>query len=158
MAKKAKKTGAPAPADALSEHVADAKWYAGGLRFTCTGCGDCCTGAPGYVWLNKADIAALADVTGLTVAEFERRHVRSVGVRKSLKEYANGDCVFFENRSRKCGVYAARPRQCRTWPFWDSNLRSPEAWADTCEACPGSGKGRLHQLEQIEEQRAEIRV
>ena len=29
-------------------------WYHLGLRFQCTGCGDCCTGAPGYVWINNA--------------------------------------------------------------------------------------------------------
>ena len=26
-------------------------WYADGLPFTCTQCGDCCTGDPGYVWV-----------------------------------------------------------------------------------------------------------
>ncbi len=35
-------------------------WYQDGLKFRCTGCGDCCTGAPGYVWVNKEEIAALA--------------------------------------------------------------------------------------------------
>ncbi len=133
-------------------------WYAEGLRFKCTGCGDCCTGAPGYVWLNGADIERLAAETKLPVPEFEERYVRLVGVRKSLIEFKNGDCVFFDNQTRKCQVYAARPRQCRSWPFWDSNLRTPETWADTCEACPGCGKGPLHQIETIETQRAIIRV
>ena len=67
-------------------------------------------------------------------------------MRKSLIEYDNGDCVFFDGKTRKCTVYDARPRQCRTWPFWDSNVRTPEAWAETCEVCPGSGKGKLYQL------------
>lgn len=133
-------------------------WYSQGLRFKCTGCGDCCTGAPGYVWLNAADIAQMAAETKLTVPEFEERYVRLVGVRKSLIELENWDCVFFDNKSRKCKVYKARPRQCRTWPFWDSNLRSPEAWEATCEACPGAGKGPLHQIESIQAQRAIIRV
>lgn len=138
---------------------AEAKpWYGEGLRFQCTGCGDCCTGAPGFVWLNKADVAALAEECGLPVEKFEQRYVREVGIRKSLKEFANGDCVFFDNKSRKCQVYNARPRQCRTWPFWDSNLSTPESWAETCEACPGSGKGKLYQLEQIEKQRQVVHV
>jgi hypothetical protein len=47
---------------------------------------------------------------------------------------------------------------CRTWPFWDSNIRTPQAWAVTCEACPGSGKGKLNQLERIREQAAMIRI
>ncbi|MEM6799245.1 MAG: YkgJ family cysteine cluster protein [Planctomycetota bacterium] len=138
--------------------ASDKPWYENGLRFECTGCGDCCTGAPGYVWLNKADITALAEATKLAVDDFEQRYVRIVGVRKSLVEYANGDCVFFDNKSRQCQVYQARPRQCRTWPFWDSTLKTPVAWSETCEVCPGSGKGKLYQLEQIEEQRSVVRV
>lgn len=133
-------------------------WYKDGLKFKCTGCGDCCTGSAGYVWVNKEDLAALAKEVGVSIEEFEARFVREVGVRKSLIEYDNGDCVFFDNKSRKCRVYAARPRQCRTWPFWDSNIRSPETWADTCEVCPGSGRGRLYQIEEISRQAAVIRI
>lgn len=133
-------------------------WYKDGLRFQCTGCGDCCTGAPGYVWVIKEEIAALAAVVGVEVAEFESRYVRQIGVRKSLVEHSNGDCVFFDNQTRKCRVYSARPRQCRTWPFWESNLRTPEAWAETCHVCPGSGTGRLYQLEAIQQQAAVMRI
>jgi len=89
---------------------------------------------------------------GLEVEAFESRFVRHVGIRRSLVEFANGDCVFFDNRSRKCQVYEERPRQCRTWPFWKSNLSSPEAWDEMCESCPGSGKGKLYQLEEIDKQ------
>jgi uncharacterized protein len=133
-------------------------WYKDGLRFKCTGCGDCCTGAPGFVWVNNEEITALAAEVGLDEQEFESRYVRSIGVRKSLKELKNYDCVFLDSKTRKCKVYNARPRQCRTWPFWDSNVRSPEAWADTCEVCPGSGTGRLYQLGEIEAQKAIIRI
>ena len=133
-------------------------WYKDGLRFKCTGCGDCCSGGPGFVWVNKAEIAALAAEVGLDEAEFESRYVREIGVRKSLVELDNFDCVFLDGKTRKCTVYNARPRQCRTWPFWDSTVRSPEAWAYTCEVCPGSGKGKLYQLEHIEAQKAIIRI
>jgi Fe-S-cluster containining protein len=133
-------------------------WYKDGLRFTCTGCGDCCTGSPGYVWVNNEEIAKMAALVRLSVEDFEAKHVRQIGVRKSLIEYENGDCVFFDNKSRKCGVYSARPRQCRTWPFWDSNIRTPDAWADTCHVCPGSGQGRLYQLEEVQQQAAVIRI
>jgi len=125
-------------------------WYANGLRFECTQCGDCCTGAPGFVWVNAEEISALARLVGIDdVDEFERLYVRKVGVRKSLVEFPNGDCVFFDNDKRNCSVYSARPRQCKTWPFWNSNLRSPEAWEQTCQQCPGSGKGKLYSVDQI---------
>jgi len=136
----------------------DQPWFKDGLRFTCTGCGDCCTGAPGYVWVNGAEITALAAKVGLDVDTFERRYVRRIGIRKSLVEFPNGDCVFFDNQSRKCGVYEARPRQCKTWPFWDSNLRTPAAWKETCEVCPGSGQGQLVTLEVIREKAAAIKL
>jgi uncharacterized protein len=116
-------------------------WYRQGLKFSCTGCGCCCTGAPGYVWVNKAEIKSLAAAIGVTVEEFEQRFVRTIGIRKSLLEYANGDCVFFDGESRKCQVYDVRPRQCRTWPFWKSNLISPAHWESTSERCPGCNRG-----------------
>lgn len=137
----------------------DQPWYKDGLKFQCTGCGDCCTGAPGYVWVNREEIAALAAEVGLDVDEFEKRYVRVIGVRKSLKELKKSyDCIFLDAETRKCTVYNARPRQCRTWPFWDSNLRSPETWAHTCEVCPGSGVGKLHQLEVIQQQAAIVKL
>lgn len=124
-------------------------WFEQGLKFTCTGCGDCCTGAPGFVWVNREEIEDLARKVKLTPAEFEERYVRKVGIRKSLVEYDNGDCVFFDANSRKCAVYEARPRQCKTWPFWQSNVASEESWKQTCEVCPGSGRGKLHSAEHI---------
>lgn len=135
-------------------------WYADGLRFACTGCADCCTGSPGYVWVNQAEIDALAARLELSVAEFERRYVRQIGVRRSLNELKskNYDCVFLDAETRKCTVYEQRPRQCRTWPFWDSNLASPEAWRQTCEVCPGSGHGKLYSIEAVEEQAAVFHV
>lgn len=133
-------------------------WYQDGLKFTCSECGDCCTGAPGYVWVNKAEIEQLAELLDIDVEAFEQLYVRSIGIRKSLVEFSNGDCVFFDNEARKCSVYETRPRQCRSWPFWKSNLRTPKAWADTCAACPGSGRGKLHSIEQIEEQAEMLRI
>jgi Fe-S-cluster containining protein len=133
-------------------------WYQDGLRFTCSQCGDCCSGAPGYVWVNNEEIAALAALVGMSSEAFEVEYVRQVGIRKSLKEFSSGDCIFLDPEKRGCTVYDARPRQCRTWPFWDSNLKSPADWAHTCSVCPGSGKGKLYQLQQIEEQRKVMKV
>jgi Fe-S-cluster containining protein len=138
--------------------VSDLPWYNAGLKFECSQCGDCCTGAPGFVWVNNAEIEALAANVGLTMEAFEDQYVRRVGVRKSLKEFPDGACVFFNTEKRNCNVYEARPRQCRTWPFWDSNLKTPEDWKHTCSVCPGSGKGRLHSIEEIEERRVVMKV
>ena len=139
--------------------MSDNVWYFGGLRFQCTQCGDCCTGEAGYVWVNEEEIAALAaEVREADVEKFERSYVRRVGTRRSLRELANGDCVFFDGNQRACTVYRARPRQCRTWPFWDSNVRTPRDWERTCGVCPGCGKGRMHLVSEIEVQRSVLRI
>jgi Fe-S-cluster containining protein len=127
-------------------------WFCEGLKFACTGCGDCCTGAPGYVWVNKAEIEALSAAIGIAPAEFERRYVRRIGIRKSLIELSNGDCIFFHGESRTCQVYDARPRQCRTWPFWMSNLSSPATWQETAERCRGCNHGQRVPLSEISAQ------
>ena len=104
------------------------------------------------------EIAALAKRLEMTIKDFEQDYVRKVGVRKSLVEYDNGDCVFFDGEARRCTVYEDRPRQCRTWPFWESNVRTPETWKETCEVCPGSGKGQLVPVEKIIEQLKVVRL
>ncbi|MBS0208698.1 MAG: YkgJ family cysteine cluster protein [Planctomycetes bacterium] len=138
--------------------MSDKPWFKDGLRFECTQCGDCCTGAPGFVWVNQEEISALAKQIDLDVDAFVKKYVRRVGSRLSLVEYPNGDCVFFDNQKRCCSVYEARPRQCKTWPFWKSNLETPDDWKETREACPGCGKGKLYTVEQIVEQVRVVRV
>ena len=123
-------------------------WYKDGLRFTCTQCGDCCTGEPGHVWVNADELAAIAGHRGESVEEVIARHTRATPRGRTLREKANGDCVFFD-RQQGCTIYSVRPRQCRTWPFWDSNVATPEAWRRTCEVCPGSGQGELIPVEEI---------
>jgi Fe-S-cluster containining protein len=127
---------------------AEQPWYAAGLHFTCTQCGDCCTGAPGYVWLTDDELEAIASHLGQPVAEVRDLYTRKAKGKRTLREKSNGDCVFFD-RKKGCTVYPVRPAQCRTWPFWESNLETPEDWKRTCETCPGSGKGELIPVEEI---------
>ena len=133
-------------------------WYSGGLRFECTQCGDCCSGSEGYVWVNQEEIDAMASRVGLEPKVFEEKYVKRVGVRRSLKERPGGDCVLLDEQTRKCTAYEERPRQCKTWPFWDSNIRTPEAWEETAQACPDCDKGNLVPLETIIEQASKIRI
>ncbi|MCS6969521.1 MAG: YkgJ family cysteine cluster protein [Planctomycetota bacterium] len=122
-------------------------WYAAGLRFACTRCGRCCSGAPGHVWLSEAEADAIAERLGLERGRFREVYTRLVWrggePRRSLRERGDGACVFW-SRAHGCLIYELRPRQCRTWPFWASNLVSPEAWQETARDCPGIGRGPLH--------------
>ena len=138
--------------------MGDAPWYRDGLRFRCTGCGNCCTGAPGYVWVTPAEIAAMAAALDMDEPQFGKRYVRRVGNRYSLVELPGGDCIFFDPGVRTCRLYGHRPRQCRTWPFWPSNLRSAETFNEVARSCPGAGRGRLYTPHEIERQRNAVRV
>lgn len=96
----------------------------------------------------------IADHLELSLGEFKLMYTRLIGTRLSLREYANGDCVFFDGEKRGCTIYPARPIQCQTWPFWSSNLSSPQMWEKLQRDCPGMGKGDFFPLEQIEEEAA----
>jgi Fe-S-cluster containining protein len=129
-------------------------WYKDGLRFECQCCGGCCTGEPGYVWVNQDDIKALSAEMKLSAVLFERAFVYNVNnFKRSLKEYPNGDCVLLDEKKRCCKTYNNRPMQCRTWPFWSDNIYSQESWDLTAQFCPGCNKGKLYTKEEIEEQR-----
>ena len=134
------------------------RWYREGLQFECTQCGACCSGEPGFVWVNDEEVAAMAKTLQLAEEEFRDRFVRRVGSRFSLVEYPDGDCIFLDPETRGCSVYASRPAQCRTWPFWNSNLKSQATWKETCQQCPGAGTGKLYSLEEIEFARRQRRV
>lgn len=153
--------------DVLQEPDADRPWYADGLKFTCTQCGNCCTGGPGYVWISDEEIARLAEHLNLTVAQTRQKYCRKVAGRISLKERrtpeGNYDCVFLTEQSagdhvhspgsrrRGCSIYPVRPLQCRTWPFWSQNLQTPAAWAFSAKRCHGMNAGQRHfSREQIE--------
>src|SRR5205814_9238778 len=111
--------------------------------------------APGYVWVTQDDRQRIAEFLGLQPDELNERYVRKVGVRHSLVEGANGDCVFLRTQQGKriCAIYPVRPVQCRTWPFWNANLRSAERWEAAALECPGINTGTHHGFVKIEEVR-----
>lgn len=131
------------------------KWYEAGLCFTCTQCGNCCSGDPGYVWATKEEIRSISAFLGRGDGWLDKRDIRRVGLRYSLTERPNGDCTFLirENGKALCAIYSVRPRQCRSWPFWNEILSSPKAWADAHEKCPGMDNGTHYNFVQIEARR-----
>ncbi len=120
-------------------------WFENGLRFSCTSCGECCQG-DGYVWVGREEIDALAEFLNLDPEVVGRRYLRRIGNRLALVDRDQAYCVFWDDG---CRVYEARPRQCRTFPFWSENLATPRAWESVTTTCPGSGVGRLYPAEEI---------
>jgi len=134
----------------------DDTWYRDGLRFRCTQCGNCCTGGEGAVWVTAEEMEAIAEHLGKPVGEVRWMDCRKGARGLSLREHTGGDCVYLDPRTRGCTVYPVRPRQCRTWPFWNSNLRTEEDWKRTQEGCPGAGQGDLHDADEIRRRAAVI--
>jgi uncharacterized protein len=146
-------------------------WYAQGLSFQCTQCGNCCTGGPGYVWISEVEITRLAEFLKLPEIDVLKRYCRKFGDRVSLKENRTPqglyDCVFLAevpttrvedgrtvtHSRRVCTIYPVRPLQCRTWPFWNGLLASRENWDGASERCPGINRGKAYTREQIEKLR-----
>ena len=118
-------------------------WYASGLHFTCTGCGQCCTGPEsGYVFVDEDEILAMAAALELDVDTFGARYLRMTpdGAYSLTERPDNLDCVFWVEEVG-CQVYEARPTQCRTYPFWPEVVESREAWEEEAESCPGIEEG-----------------
>ncbi|MFA6119395.1 MAG: YkgJ family cysteine cluster protein [Parachlamydiales bacterium] len=127
-------------------------WYKEGLNFECTGCGKCCTGCPGYVWLSEKDIENIINFLKITREAFLKKYTRLVNNRISLIEnFVNYDCCFLKDK--KCQIYEARPFQCKQFPWWKDNLISPESWENVKKQCPGidSNNSKLFSFEEIEE-------
>jgi uncharacterized protein len=116
-------------------------WFDKGLPFKCTGCGQCCTGSPGYVWITEEEMQAVADYLKISIKEFMRKYIRRAGDRYALVEHPNlerpkdVDCVFLKDK--KCTIYHLRPKQCKTFPWWNENLSSPKAWEELSSYCEG---------------------
>jgi Fe-S-cluster containining protein len=129
------------------------------------------------VWITKEEIVALAKLLELTPEETVEQYCHKVDGRFSLRERRNAqgqyDCIFLRDERarsgesdaggdggdadgnritqtrRVCGVYAARPLQCRTWPFWPGNLASEEQWNAAAVRCHGMNRGRKFSSEEI---------
>jgi Fe-S-cluster containining protein len=108
------------------------------------------------VFLTQKDVMRLAAECQMKHAEFVKTYCRWIPwswgdgegeERLSLKEKSNFDCVFWKNG---CTVYAARPLQCRTFPFWKNILSSPDSWALARTGCPGMNGGRRYSREEID--------
>ncbi len=114
----------------------DTPWFEAGLRFKCTGCGKCCTGTPGYVFLSETDIMRLSNHFALSKEAFLQKYSRYVdGGYALLEEPISYDCVFLKDK--RCSVYEARPTQCRTFPWWIQHLREPKDWETAAMRCEG---------------------
>jgi Fe-S-cluster containining protein len=111
------------------------------IRFECVHCGNCCCDTNTIVNITYTDILRIKHALNFTIEEMleilsfyvydekinyvkQSRMVISpiqtenglafVGLRKQK----SGDCVFYNNKKKRCSVYVIRPNFCRTFPFY----------------------------------------
>lgn len=136
-----------------------------GLSFSCTLCGNCCTGPEGYVLLTMNEAEALARRFNLPLDNFLSTYTHQGQHGLSLTEKitdAGRDCIFLDRQKLPgkavCGVYEDRPMQCRTWPFWNSNLASRYAWLRAKRVCPGIDQGKRYTPVEIRIERERVDI
>ena len=105
----------------------------------CATCeGNCCIGESGYIWITIAEIDTLANHLNISTQECFDKYLLKFGYKFSIKEKKisqnNYACVFFDLEKKQCGIYEARPTQCRTFPFWEHFKENIEELEQECPA------------------------
>lgn len=141
------------------------------FRFACHRCGHCCTAGEGATWVEQDELEPLAAAVGMTREAFVARCVRELddpttGLRRLALRTRIGErpgagaCVLLEGANH-CTAYTARPRHCRTFPYWDGVLSDPAAFERARAVCPGIAvepdpETRARAFAELEELYAEV--
>jgi Fe-S-cluster containining protein len=92
----------------------------------------------------------MAATLDLTYQQFMDRFAVRRGPTWTLREIPSDDaegydCVLLardpDTGTTRCTVHRERPMQCRTWPFWPENLKSPRTWRQAGRECEGIDSG-----------------
>jgi uncharacterized protein len=105
----------------------------------CKSCdGNCCIGESGYIWITKEECIKLAEYLGISLELLGHKYLFKVGYKYSLKEIPldqnNYACIFFDLDKKQCSIYEVRPKQCRTFPFWEHFKQNREEVKNECPA------------------------
>ncbi|PAF48996.1 zinc/iron-chelating domain-containing protein [Helicobacter sp. 13S00401-1] len=105
----------------------------------CEACGGkCCCGESGYIFVSIEEMKAQAKFLGMDFDKFCLQYIKKVGYKFSLLEKAASKkdlglvCVFFDEKTKRCLIYEVRPKQCISFPFWDSFKQDTSYLEKTC--------------------------
>ncbi|MEN8206069.1 MAG: YkgJ family cysteine cluster protein [Pseudomonadota bacterium] len=114
------------------------------LRFSCTQCGECCaTAGEYYVYLTDKESERIRAHLQLSCNWFRRRYLQRLEDGEQVLVSGPDERCTFLNAEGKCRVYAVRPVQCRTYPFWPELVGSARAWNREARRCEGINRGRV---------------
>ncbi len=143
----------PLAAEANTAAQGEDRWYEKGLPFSCTACGNCCksNGEYSHVYLREEEVGAIAEYLNVDPVLLLREQLVVedgwITLQSDLPQ-----CQFLDGEGR-CGIYPVRPIQCRTWPFWDVNLKEATWRSEVNKICPGSrdkSESEIHSPDKIE--------
>jgi Fe-S-cluster containining protein len=90
------------------------------VYFDCAKCPAFCCSVYERVQVTKRDLNRLARHFGVTPEQAKRRYTRQREGQRVLKrvedEIFNEVCMFLDQKTRGCTIYAARPAVCRAFP------------------------------------------
>lgn len=91
--------------------------------------------------MSHEDISGAADLLGISVREFKAKFlVRENGI-WFIDVSEEEPCPFLTLNG--CKIHAAKPAQCRTYPFWTENMESQNHWKLAAGFCPGIDRGSV---------------
>jgi len=124
--------------------LSDRPWFGEGLHFSCTMCGACCTGPPGYVLYTDEDLTRMSRRLGVREDAFIETYTHDTVEGRSLNEVETEhgfDCVFLDRESMPgkavCSIHEDRPTQCRTFPWWSEHAQNKRSWEKLGKECEG---------------------
>jgi hypothetical protein len=119
------------------------------MRFQCqAGCIRCCE-QKGFVYVNRDDIARLAEHLKITLAEFKRLYLCGTAPLLRFRKPRQKQCPFL--LADGCSVHAVKPLQCSSFPYWPELLANAEERREAALYCPGMNKGPLVNIESARE-------
>ncbi len=97
------------------------------FSFNPKSCNDCdafCCKGEGHVFLDENDIERISNHLHLNREEFLKLYTkRAEYINRvsliSIKTMGETRCVFL-NKDNRCEIYPVRPKQCKSFPFWEN--------------------------------------
>lgn len=111
------------------------------FKFGCTQCGKCCK-QPGFVLFDSDEQAKAAEFLNQTVDVFREAFLVELEEGWAIEVEAGEACPFLLDDA--CTIQPAKPKQCRTYPFWPEISRDWKTWLFEAAHCPGIGQGRAY--------------